>query len=133
MLVLGASGGITALGDTLFPVDSLQEGIAQDFSPTAHLLIRLRVLHPLIAFATGIAVLATAVFGGLNATTTTTRRLAAATGALFLAQLAVGGLNLALLAPVWLQLTHLLVADLVWIALVLLVSARLGEHAVATD
>lgn len=127
MLVLGASGGITALGDTLFPVDSLREGIAQDFSPTAHLLIRLRVLHPLIAFATGIAVLATAVLGGLNATTPTTRRLAAATGGLFLGQLAVGGLNLALLAPVWLQLTHLLVADLVWIALVLLVSARLGE------
>lgn len=131
MLVLGASGGITALGDTLFPADSLAAGIAQDFSPTAHLLIRLRVLHPLIAFATGTAVVATAVLGGLGAQTPTTRRLAAATGGLFLCQLAVGGLNLALLAPTALQLTHLLVADLVWIALVLLISARLGEHGAA--
>jgi heme A synthase len=49
VLVLGMSGALTALGDTLFPVGSIEEGISQDFSPTAHFLIRLRILHPTIA------------------------------------------------------------------------------------
>jgi heme A synthase len=39
---------------------------------------------------------------------------------LSLAQLCAGALNLLLLAPVWMQIAHLLLADLVWIALVLL-------------
>jgi heme A synthase len=43
---------------------------------------------------------------------------------LALAQLAAGFVNVALLAPVWLQLVHLLLADLLWITLVLL-SAQL--------
>ena len=43
VLILGVSGAITALGDTLFPAGSLSEGIAQDFAPTAHFLVRLRV------------------------------------------------------------------------------------------
>ena len=36
-----------------------------------------------------------------------------------LAQAALGILNVLLLAPVWLQLTHLLVAEILWILLVL--------------
>jgi len=39
---------------------------------------------------------------------------------LFLLQLGLGVFNVILLAPVWLQLVHLLVADLVWIGQVLL-------------
>jgi len=37
-----------------------------------------------------------------------------------------GMINLGLLAPVWMQLVHLLLADLVWIALVLLAAANFG-------
>jgi heme a synthase len=40
---------------------------------------------------------------------------------LTLFQLAVGVVNLSLLAPVWMQLIHLLMADAVWIAVLLLV------------
>ena len=40
--------------------------------------------------------------------------------ALALLQLGGGLLNLALLAPVWMQIVHLLLADLLWIAFVLL-------------
>ncbi len=32
LMILGASGAITALGDTLFPAGSLVEGIQQDFA-----------------------------------------------------------------------------------------------------
>ena len=56
VLILGVTGAITALGDTLFPSGSLVEGMAQDFSPTAHFLIRLRVIHPVVATLTGVYV-----------------------------------------------------------------------------
>src|SRR5205823_5682742 len=53
-MMLGASGAITALGDTLFPVGSLSEGIRQDFSSSSHFLVGLRIFHPLIAMCAGL-------------------------------------------------------------------------------
>jgi len=41
------------------------------------------------------------------------------------AQLLAGAVNLLLLAPVWMQMVHLLLADLLWISLVVL-CASLG-------
>ena len=127
MLILGVSGAITALGDTLFPAGSLREGIAQDFVPTAHFLVRLRVWHPLIALLNGLYLLFLGGLIYLFRATPHIQRLALALGALFLAQLVAGMINLGLLAPVWMQLVHLLLADLVWIALVLLAAANFGE------
>ena len=37
-------------------------------------------------------------------------------------QMLAGGANVLLLAPVWLQLVHLLLADILWVLLVLLVA-----------
>ena len=124
MLVLGASGGVTALGDTLFPADSLAEGIAQDLSPTAHILVRLRVFHPLIAIAVGGYTIVVAMLTGLSGPAGA-RRFALALVGLIVGQVVVGGLNVVLLAPVWMQLVHLLMADLVWITLVLLTASVL--------
>ena len=118
LLVLGASGAVTALGDTLFPAGSLAEGIAQDLSPTAHLLIRLRVLHPLGAVSVGVFTAVAAVLVGLGANQPGVRRAAGAVVALFFGQLCLGVVNLMLLAPTWAQLCHLLMADLVWMAVV---------------
>ncbi|MEA4907569.1 MAG: heme A synthase [Chloroflexi bacterium] len=126
MLFLGASGAITALGDTLFPAGSLAEGIQQDFSSASHFLVRLRIYHPMIA------VLAWAYWVGL---VTLLKRSGAAAGhpslygflyAVFTAQLAVGAANVILMAPVWMQLVHLLVTDLIWIGVVLISNAVLG-------
>ncbi|MEJ7712003.1 MAG: COX15/CtaA family protein [Pyrinomonadaceae bacterium] len=61
MLILGMSGAVAALGDTLFPSRSLAEGLRQDFSATAHLLIRLRLLHPTLAITTSCYVIALSV------------------------------------------------------------------------
>lgn len=125
-LATGASGGIAALGDTLFPVSSLAEGLAQDFSPTAHFLIRLRVLHPLLAVATaGLGVVTAGAAAGA-APHRDARRAAVAVATLFGVQVAAGGLNLLLAAPVWMQLLHLLLADLVWMAVVLLAATTLA-------
>jgi heme A synthase len=118
--LLGVSGVIAALGDTLFPARSLAEGFAQDFDPAASLFLRLRIWHPAIAAAVGLYLLfyalSAARAGGVPC------RLAYTMLAIMGLQMAAGGLNLLLLAPVWLQLVHLLLADLLWISMVLLVS-----------
>ncbi|MGB8329754.1 MAG: COX15/CtaA family protein [Polyangiales bacterium] len=120
VLLVGVSGAVAALGDTLFPASSLVDGLRDDFSPSSHLFLRLRLWHPVIAvLGSGYLVWLAAVLhrrepGGLVA------KLALTLGALVLIQIAVGLINVALLAPVWVQLAHLFVADATWIVLVLL-------------
>lgn len=126
-LLLGVSGAVTALGDTLFPAASLAEGIRQDFHPAAHLLLRLRVLHPVIAISVGVYLVVAARAVRSMRPSPATRRLAGAVPILFGIQLAVGVLNLLLMAPVAMQLVHLLLADAVWIALVLLSASALAR------
>ncbi len=142
-LVLGVSGAVTALGDTLFPSASLAAGLKQDLQPTAHFLIRLRVLHPLIAITVGSLLVAFAVFSirrlekessKEESGSEWTRRFAIALMCFVAVQFIVGAFNVALLAPIPLQLVHLLLADLMWLALVLLIAATLaGESARRTD
>lgn len=105
--LLATSGAITALGDTLFPASSLAEGIQQDFQLGAHFLVKLRVIHPLLAILTGIFLLL--VGDRFQSPSLITLTLLA---------WVVGVLNLLLLAPVWLQVIHLLMTDLIWINLV---------------
>jgi heme A synthase len=130
MMFLGASGAITALGDTLYPASSLAEGIRQDFSPTAHFLLRLRVFHPLIAIVVGLYLVLAARSATSHSDSPAGKRLTQALIILFLVQLGVGALNVRLLAPIWLQLVHLLLADLVWIVLVLLLASTLVQEKV---
>lgn len=118
-LFIGASGALTALGDTLFPASSLAEGLRQDFSPTAHFLTRLRLLHPTIAVIAGSYLLIFAGILRLTHPAPTTARLARLLTIGVLVQLGAGVVNVILLAPVWMQLVHLLLADLVWILLIL--------------
>lgn len=125
-LLLGMTGAITALGDTLFPSRSLAEGFAQDVSPTAHLLVRLRVIHPTLAVAMAAVLLLTAGVCALRRPSLETRRFGIAVAALVLTQLLAGVVNLVLLAPTWMQLVHLLLADLLWLALVGLVATTLA-------
>lgn len=119
-LILGVSGAVSALGATLFPVTSLTEGLKQDLSPTAHILIRLRFFHPLIAIGVSGLLIVTALFARAHRPYPSVKRWAAALIALVFVQLGAGAVNLLLHAPIWLQLVHLLLSDLVWIALVLL-------------
>lgn len=117
MLIVASTGAIVALGDTLFPHASLAEGIAADFDPTAHFLIRLRIWHPIAAVVLAGAVvwLAWMSPGFQRESQRTVRRLIV--WAVF-AQSALGVINLLLLAPLALQMAHLLVSNLLWIPLV---------------
>jgi heme A synthase len=123
---VGKSGAVAALGDTLYPAQSVLGGLAQDVSPTAHFLVQLRVAHPIMALATALLV-AFAASRVLQATGDAgARRAAWAASALALAQIVSGLANVALLAPVWMQIVHLLLADLLWIAFVLLAARALS-------
>jgi heme A synthase len=121
------SGAVAALGDTLFPAQSLGEALRADLSPTAHLLIRLRVLHPFVAVASATFLLWLAASVRRAGAGLAVSGWARAVIALALLQTAFGGLNVLLLAPVWMQVGHLLLADAVWIALVLFAAVRLAH------
>ncbi len=125
-LLLGISGAITALGDTLFPAESLIDGIRQDFSPTANVFIRLRLLHPLIAMSVGLYLLLTAGLLSHLRPDVRVRRFARWLGFILLLQLGAGLVNVLLLTPIWLQLVHLLLADSLWIILLLLSASALA-------
>jgi cytochrome c oxidase assembly protein subunit 15 len=117
MLVVASTGAIVALGDTLFPHASLAEGIAADFDPTSHFLIRLRIWHPIAAVALAGSLLWLAwlspIFQGEDQATP--KRLVVM--AVFV-QSGLGVINLLLLAPLTLQMAHLLVSNLLWIPMV---------------
>ncbi len=128
MLLVGASGAVTALGDTLFPAESLAEGLAQDFDPLANALVRLRVWHPVIAVGTGIFLwYATSLMARKRPSSAATR-YANGVKLVFGIQLLAGVVNVLLLAPIWMQMVHLLLADLLWIVLVFFAAAVLDEE-----
>jgi heme A synthase len=126
LALVGASGAVTALGDTLFRAPSLVRGIQDDFSPTAHFLQQLRVVHPILAVGVAVFVLyargAIAAGRGLDAT-----RFSKMVAVLVITQLLLGVTSFLLRAPIAMQILHLLVADLVWVAFVLLGAAALSE------
>ena len=130
LLIAGASGAVAALGDTLFPSSRLGDALWADLSATSHLLIRLRILHPMLAVAAALVVLTCAgrlAHGGSRAD----KHVARVITVLVIAQVAMGLLNVILLAPVWLQMTHLLLADGIWIAVVILGARALSDSSPA--
>ncbi len=120
VLLIGISGAITALGDTLFPAASLAEGLRQDMDPSQHFLVQLRVWHPLLSTLMGVYLLVLTRVLRSQETNATVSQLSRALAILIVIQLAAGFVNVLLLVPVWMQIVHLLLADLVWISLVLL-------------
>jgi heme a synthase len=116
VMVIGMTGSLASLGDTIFPSDSLRHALMQDFSASSHILLRLRLFHPVAAVvgSTYVVWLLWSLWRkqdhspwmfGLSAALIT--------------QIALGAMNVILLAPIWLQMMHLLVAEMIWILLVL--------------
>lgn len=130
MMLVGVTGAIAALGDTLFPSATLAEGIRRDFESSAHLWLQLRVLHPFVATAAALHLLITAA-SFLRGSDERTRRLAVQVGFGAVTQVAIGVVNLLLAAPIAMQLIHLLAADLLWLALVGLTASALSSGAQA--
>jgi heme a synthase len=126
-IVVGATGALAALADTLFPSTNLRAALASDFAANSPLLVRMRWMHPAAAVVAFCCVLA------LVRTGTRTARVVLG---LVLLQFVLGVADVVLLAPTWMQILHLLGADLYWVALVVLAAETLWPGAslpVSTD
>ncbi len=118
-LEVGVSGSLAALGDTLFPAATLRGALAQDFAASSPWLLRVRWMHP--ASAVVAAAFVVWIVRAARGRALQWRWVAAWLGLQFVLGLA----DILLLAPTWMQIVHLLGADLYWIALVSLSAALL--------
>lgn len=131
MVVIAATGGITALADTLFPKEGFTLGGVFSFTTSEHFLTDLRVVHPIVAILVGVvaAVWAwrrgwTVAHGGAIAS----RVVVTVVGV----QIAIGFLNVVLLTPTWMTLIHLFLADVLWVAWVWLTASSLQPASAET-
>jgi cytochrome c oxidase assembly protein subunit 15 len=127
MMVTGITGAVAALADTLFPATSLPSSLAQDFSSGTPALLRVRLLHPAVA-----AVAACYVLWVILRSSTGRNRFSRSAIALimfFFVQVCIGMTNVLFLAPVWLQIAHLFIADVLWVSLVLASADLILERA----
>ncbi len=108
VIVTGATGSVAALADTLFPAADLHTALLADFNAGSPLLIRMRWMHPAASMAAFVLIAALA-FRQQHGRPTLL--------ALLGLQIVLGIGDVVLLAPLTLQLLHLLGADLLWIAL----------------
>ena len=125
-IVIAITGTIAALADTLFPARSLAEAFRWDFSGTSAPILHLRIIHPVVAVMVGGYLLVLAVMMLSSPGPIAARRMARRLAGLVLLQFCFGAANIVLLTPVWMQVIHLLTADLIWIVLVLLAAEALG-------
>jgi cytochrome c oxidase assembly protein subunit 15 len=124
VMIVGVTGSLAALGDTLFPASSLGQALAQDFSATSGWLVRWRWTHPTVAFLSSIFLIWILVRAAHRSAHWDNRGLSALVLVLLAAQYVLGVMDVVMLAPLWLQVAHLLGADVLWVALVVL-TARL--------
>jgi cytochrome c oxidase assembly protein subunit 15 len=128
IMIVGVTGSLAALGDTLFPASSLGNALQQDFA--GHLtgestwLLRWRWTHPTVAILASIFLIWLLIRAARRSGPWDNRKLSALVVGLLVVQYVLGALDVWLLAPVWMQVVHLLGADLLWTALVVL-TARL--------
>ncbi|MFZ3229133.1 MAG: COX15/CtaA family protein [Pseudobdellovibrio sp.] len=102
-ILLAVSGAIAALSTTLFPAISVFQGIVNDFSSDSHLFVRLRILHPLLASTIAVSFMIWLYL-----------RQQSRFALEFLIAIFIGVITLLTLSPVYLKLTHLLIAHLLW-------------------
>jgi heme a synthase len=118
VVLTSMTGAITALGDTLFPTQpalgpELIAKIREDLNATQHFLVRLRVIHPVVAAASAAFLLA--LLAKLHRAT---KDAWALTGLVIcVTQVLLGLLNIQLGAPGWMQIAHLALAQALWIVL----------------
>ena len=119
-LLVGVTGSLVALGDTMYPSASLMDAIRQDFSATAPLLLRLRWIHPASSFVAGGFILWLLVRAFRRDAPAKMHTLGMAVLLTLLLQYLLGALDVVGQQPTWLQILHLLGANVFWIFLVLL-------------
>ena len=125
-MIVSTAGAVTALGDTLFRVGSSAEALARTADGAAHHLEQLRIYHPFLAILLVLGLVPAVQHVRRRTDDLVTSRLGLFVIGFYVAQLVLGTLNIFLKAPVWMQLVHLLMADLIWISLILFCNAALA-------
>jgi heme A synthase len=128
LFFVGVTGSMAALTTMLFPAETLSQGISMDFDPASHPLLRLRIFHPISAIIAAIGVLFISGWVRANSGVSDAQWWAKMTSVLVLLQIAFGAATLLMLGPIVMQLGHLLLADLVWIAFVLMFANHLSGN-----
>jgi heme a synthase len=105
----------------------LYEGIQQDFDPSISFLVQLRVWHPIVAIFVSAYLYAFGYYLLKHYDNEGIERLIQVMFMLIALQVGAGFLNIILLVPVWMQIIHLLLADSLWIILVLLSATVLTQ------
>jgi protoheme IX farnesyltransferase len=126
VLGLSVTGSISALGDTLYPASDHLQVKQQALLPTANTVMKARPVHPYTAVVVAMFLCLSAGLLNHLRPSPLTRRWAYGVWVMLGAQMMIGLLNIGLLAPIWMQLVHLLAAQLLWICLVLLGAASLA-------
>jgi cytochrome c oxidase assembly protein subunit 15 len=124
VMIVGVTGSMAALGDTLFPATSFRSSLAQDFNANSTWLLRWRWTHPTVAVLASIFLIWLLIRAARRSGPWDNRALSSLVVGLLVVQYLLGALDVWLLAPVWMQVVHLLGADVLWSALVVL-TARL--------
>lgn len=125
LLVVSMTGAITALGDTIFPVQPTDDGslfsrVREDLSATSHFLVRLRIVHPIVAVAVALYLAIYATVIKLDTDDDATANAAQRVVWLVALQTALGVVNVLLHAPSWMQLIHLLMSIVLWVSTLVL-------------
>ena len=129
ILLVGITGSIAALSHMIFPSGTIAEGIEKDFSPTSNILLRLRLLHPITAILTSVFLIF--LTGWLTKESGKERlvvRWSNVLSIMVLVQIAFGSLTLLTLAPIAMQLGHLLFVDVIWISYVMFAAGFLSTE-----
>lgn len=116
LILTGMTGAIAALGDTLY--SHLGKVPLGDYFIDGYpVLMRLRLIHPVVALLTVVALLLTQVKILLKAEDKSLlSRLCWVISGLVLTETVLGVVNVYLMAPIWMQIVHLATAVLLWIA-----------------
>jgi len=117
--MIGVTGAITALADTLFPSTSMMHTLSEQFQKNNHILISLRILHPILAILLGFAI-TYILINYLETDNATINKLKVGLWILILLQFGLGFSNIIFLTPVFIQVIHLVIADIIWILTVFL-------------
>ncbi len=121
LLLVGLSGSLAALSNMLFPSASVAEGIAKDFDAGSNIIVRLRLSHPILSIIASVFLIFVA--GWMKPRSGNDPGVSWWSNAfsiLVLVQVAFGAATLLMLGPIVMQVGHLLLADALWIAFVLL-------------
>lgn len=118
LVLIGITGAWASLSNSLFPTQDLWSEFLADFSPDSHFLVRLRGLHPLLAVigAGGLA-----LYFWIQAQTSEiplVQRRSYQMALAITATIGFGFFTLILHAPVWMKITHLALAQTIWVLLI---------------